>query len=191
MRDEWKRYAEEYLVDYDRVAAYRRVYGDKSSPATVHTNSYRLFRSAEFQAYIEELRAPIRELPVVNALRLVEELTAIALANMGDFFDSAGGEIVLKDKKALTARQLSAVQEISSVTTVGANGSAKSVTKVRIFNKIEAIKELVSMLGYGLSLEDCAKKLEVAGYLVVDPHAIAQSQITGEPQKTLPISGAE
>ena len=53
MREKWRRFADEYLIDCNGTRAYKAAYPTVKSDAAAATNAGRLLKNAEVQAYID------------------------------------------------------------------------------------------------------------------------------------------
>lgn len=84
LTDRQQAFADHYLADAERNAA--RAYGatyPKTSAASAETAGPRLFRNVQVASYIEKALEKLHERYEVTHERVVQELAAVAFANMG------------------------------------------------------------------------------------------------------------
>lgn len=70
--------------------------------------------------------------------RIVEELTSLAFANMGDYVIFNGGNVSLVSSEDLTREQLAAIESVSET---------KDGVRFKLHSKVDAIDKLAKMLG--------------------------------------------
>ncbi len=78
-----KRFADEYLVDLNRLRAYRAAYSSCKSDIAAKTHASRIMKTPEVAAYIRERRAERREELRVQEDEILRELAAIAYMPIG------------------------------------------------------------------------------------------------------------
>ena len=78
-----RRFAEEYLVDLNRLRAYRVAYSSCKSDIAAKTHASRILKSPEVAAYIRERREERREELRVQEDEILRELAAIAFSPLG------------------------------------------------------------------------------------------------------------
>lgn len=77
MREKWRRFADEYLIDCNGTRAYKAAYPTVKSDAAAATNAGRLLKNAEVQAYIDQKMEDIRSQRTADATEVLEYLTAV------------------------------------------------------------------------------------------------------------------
>lgn len=134
-------FATEFVVDLNATqAAIRAGY----SPRTAHAQGHRMLRDAEVQKLIAEQKRERQRTAGDLALRVVSELESLAFSDIGDMVESAhGGELVLRDLRALPARARRCIESIA-VKSVRGGGVSRSV---RLHSKVSALKLLMDHLG--------------------------------------------
>jgi phage terminase small subunit len=107
-----ERFCQEYVIDLNATAAYRRA-GYKARGHAAEAGASRLLRNDEVQKRIAELQAEIAERLRKTALDVMDEVDRVAFAHLGMYASwSQEGGVVFKDSGDLTAAQLAAVREI-------------------------------------------------------------------------------
>lgn len=84
-----QRFVEEYLVDLNAAAAYRRA-GYTAKGNSAETNAARLLRNAQVQAELTRLRSAQQERTEVTADRVVRELACLGFSDIGQVLDLTG-----------------------------------------------------------------------------------------------------
>ncbi len=70
-------FADEYLIDLNRVRAYKAAYPNVKNDAVAAANAYRLLKNAEIKAYIEAQMEKISSAKMADAKEVMEYLTAV------------------------------------------------------------------------------------------------------------------
>jgi phage terminase small subunit len=138
--------AQAYMADRERVGwrAYRSIY-PKSSQHTAESAWSALMKKPEFSARIAELAEAAAQDAVMTAQEVLQELSAIARANMADYMRAgAGGDPVL-NFSALTRGQAAALIEVTVEDFLDGRGEdAREVrrTRFKLASKIDALQLL-------------------------------------------------
>lgn len=150
-----KRFCEEYLIDFNATAAYRRAGYAVKSDAVASVNAARLLVNAKVQAYISELQKGRSLRTQITADRVLEEMARIAFANTTDVieFDNARG-VVFRASRDLSDDTKAAIAEVSSekeTRTSGKEDDQETATTVKLkfkmHSKTDALKQLMQYLG--------------------------------------------
>jgi phage terminase small subunit len=131
-----ERFVEEYLVDLNGTAAYRRAF-PKAGPATARTNASQLLAKANVRAAVRKRRQQVEQRTKVTAERVVRELARLAFADLGDVADlSDPDQPRLKRHIPPDARR--ALQEVSRT---------QHGVKIKLADKQAALDKLMRHLG--------------------------------------------
>ena len=129
-------FIQEYLVDLKgRDAAIRAGY----SPRSAHVTASRILADPRVRSTIA---ASIEERFSVTKESIIEELSALAFASLGDHYSWADGKIHTRPSRELTAHQRKAVSSIRRV-----HARDGSLLEVRMPDKLRALELLASVLG--------------------------------------------
>jgi phage terminase small subunit len=135
-----QRFCEEYVVDLNgRQAAIRTGY----SPASAEVQAYRLLTNVQVTAYIEQLKATMREKTGISAERVIGELAKIGFCNLQEYV-SAGN--MISDITTVTAEQGAAIASIKT-TIVGSGKTMRKEVSIKLHDKVSALEKLGRHLG--------------------------------------------
>lgn len=147
-----KRFSEEYLVDCNAGAAYRRAGYSAVSDETAWVNGCKLLKNTKVAAYVSELQAQRSQRTQITADRVLQEIARIAFANIRQVasFNKEKG-VEFKDSSELTDDETAAIAEVSSKKTTrsGENGELVETVdiKMKMHNKIAALELAAKHLG--------------------------------------------
>jgi phage terminase small subunit len=130
-----QRFCDEYLTDMN---ATRAALAAGYSKATAMNGQ--LMQIPKIRAYIEHHTRQAANVMEVSRFELLRELSRIAFANMGDYFDDEGK---LKPMQQLSTDQKAAIWNIR----ITENDKGSSMT-LRLNNKLSAIEKLAKHLGF-------------------------------------------
>lgn len=137
-----ERFCEEYLVDLNGGAAYRRA-GYAAKTDTVATvGASRLLANAKVAARVAELKSARSERTGVTAGRVVEELARLAFSDMRKVAKWGESGVALKDSEGLGDDAAAAVESVSQTTTL-AGGSIR----LKLHPKAPALRLLAEHTG--------------------------------------------
>lgn len=147
MKAEWRRFSEEYVIDWNGTRAYMVAYPNcKESTAAV--NASKLLRNTKVKAYIDKIKDNLSLLTGITLISQALELKKVAYSNASDLKKDWE---TFKDWDDLTEAQKTAISEIThSETTIGEEMTAK-VVKVKMHDKLKALAMLNKMFGFGES----------------------------------------
>ena len=142
MRDKWRRFCEEYLLDLDAAAAYRRAGYKCTNDYSAWNAASRLLARVEVQQYISTLMYERSQRTEIAADAVIEELSHIAFSRFTDVveFNSAG--IQLRDSGSLTESAVAAIEEVSQVEARGV-----VTVRVKLASKVAALRLLAQHFG--------------------------------------------
>lgn len=109
-----------------RTQHYRDIFGTTAQDSTVTVSASRLWTSKVLQAYVEELRAEVRQRFMVSVESLIEELQEIKLLAMGQDTPQCGAAVAAVMGKAKLAGLDKAVEK-----------EAEQATPVRVIIQVE------------------------------------------------------
>lgn len=156
-----------YIETGNASEAYRRAYAaEKMKDETINRVAFDLLNNPKIAARIKELQGELKAVSDITKERVLEELSAIAFADIRDYVVFNGRSIRFKPFKDLTDRQAKAIESIKK----GKNG-----IELRLHGKSWTIERICRMLGFdapqqieqvlttgleGSSSEELRKKLE-------------------------------
>ncbi len=150
------RFVDEYLVDLNATqAAIRAGYSENGAGQSAH----KLLKNAEIAAAIQERRKELSALIEVTQEMIVEELAALAFANVIDYIGIGEDGLPYPDLSKLTRKQAAALTQVTSdVYYEKQEGNAIPVKRVsfRLADKKASLTELYKLLGF-----EPPKKIEV------------------------------
>lgn len=142
--DTIERFCREYLVDLDKVRAYRATHPEVADN-TVHSASTRFLRRPDVRKRLAELSAELFGPIKVEAETVVQELAALGFSNMADYIRVQEDGSAVIDLSQLTERQLSAIQEMTVDEYVEGRGDdARNVkrVKLKLYDKGQSLERL-------------------------------------------------
>jgi phage terminase small subunit len=140
-----KVFCHEYVLDWNATRAYQAAYPD-SSYDSANANGSRLLVNDSIKAYIEEIQKDIAKLAGISPLSQVLELKKLAYSDMSSLFEDW---VSLEDFDKLTDEQKGAILEISySKKKIGVSDVDIEFVKVKLHDKMAAIREINKMLGF-------------------------------------------
>lgn len=146
-----KRFCEEYLKDFNATAAYQRAGYAVKSDGVAAAAGGRLLTNVKIQSYISELQNRRSQRTEITAERVLTELARIAFCDITDVVEFDSNRIEVKDSKKLEKPVTAAIAEIACVEaeTATRDGSIerKVNTKIKMHNKMDALKQLTQYLG--------------------------------------------
>ena len=142
-----RKFADEFLIDFNRVRAYKAAYGVEDD-GVARASAGRLLSNGIIRGYVEKRAGELQETLKIKQEMVLRELQRIGFSNIGDFLDFSEDGIKLRDSRDLTRDQFAAVSEVTQVET--RNGTN---VKFKLHNKVEAL----SKLGQNLKLFDSDK----------------------------------
>jgi phage terminase small subunit len=138
-----RRFVEEYLIDLNATAAYKRAGYKPKSDHAAETSASRLLRNDEVRAEIRKQRKEQAKQSRITADRVLEELAHIAFSSLRDFGDWNAGGFFLKDSSQLPIGKARCVAEFSQTRTGRGGGSMR----FKLHDKVKALDLLGEHLG--------------------------------------------
>ena len=145
LKREWIVFSEEYIIDWNRIRAYRKAYPKCKSDEAAAVSASRLLKNDKIQAYISEIQMDLAKLAGVSALRNIIRLKKIAYANVADFRTNWE---TLKDWDKIPDELKEALSEVIVVNRFDKNGQPIKIIKYKLQDSLKAIGMLNEMLGW-------------------------------------------
>lgn len=140
-RPKWERFAQEYLIDLDAIEAARQAgYSQKWASS----NAYKLLRNTEIAERIQELKEERRKRVGIEADRVLQEIARVAFSDPRKFFNSRGSLTPIQEMDEDEAR---AIAGFDVVTIGNEEVGLGEVRKIKLWNKVEALRDLAKHLG--------------------------------------------
>lgn len=145
LTEKQKRFAEEYLLDFNGARAAREAGYNKNVADRI---AYQNLRKLEIQKYICELQEKKKEKFELSEEKIIDELSAIAFSRITDYASihkgfSMSGNIVtvldFKNTEGLNERQIAAIGELSQ--------TDKGNIKMKLADKLKALELLGKQIG--------------------------------------------
>lgn len=130
-----RRFVDEFFVDRNRAAAYRRAGG---SPNGARQNAHILWQQPEIQVAIQKRTEELREEVGVRQERIIEELAALAFSDLRNVLEWGPDGITLRSSEKLDEAAAAAVSEVRQ--------TAHGIT-VKLHSKSDALQKLGQHLG--------------------------------------------
>lgn len=145
----YARFAEEYLVDLDQTAAYRRARGNGKVLVGDKVTASRIHQRQEVQELIKTGMAKRSARTEITQDMVLQELAKIGFSNMADYVAVSGTSVVVALDK-MTRDQAAAVSEITVEEYMEGRGDlAREVkrTKFKLSDKRAALCDIGKHLG--------------------------------------------
>jgi len=97
-----RRFAQEYVVDYNQTKAYMRAFatkdadGNERSFGALRNAAYTLMTNRDVKAEIEAAQEDLRKSCWISAKRMVRQLASMASIDPADLFDEDGDRMIVK-----------------------------------------------------------------------------------------------
>ncbi len=137
-----ERFCEEYLVDLNGQAAYKRAGYQAKTDNVAKVGAARLLTNANVQARIQQLKDARSERTAVTADRVITELARIAFSDLRKVATWGAEGLTLCDSEGITDDAAAAVESVSQTTTQ-AGGSIR----IKLHPKAPALRQLAEHTG--------------------------------------------
>ena len=97
MTEKQKRFADEYLIDLNATRAYRVAYPAVKRDETAAAAGTRMLRNVKVAAYISERMEDRQKRTEITQDRVLQELAAIAFADMTEIASVERGRVIIKN----------------------------------------------------------------------------------------------
>ena len=136
-------FAAAYIETGNASEAYRRHYdADAMNANTVGRAAHELLKNPRVAERIEELRAELKKRHVATIEKVVKELSIIAFADPGDYYEWNKDGVVVKDSATLTPEQRRAISGVEQTVT-----EAGGTIRVKLSDRQAALEKLGRHLG--------------------------------------------
>lgn len=141
-----QRFADHY-VKYLNASAAARYAG--VSPEAAGEAGWRLVRRPNVRAYVADLLAARNQAEGLDRDRVLGEIVTIGMANMLDYTreDVDGSPTLCWQKVMENPRLGAAIQEVTTETRFDADGNPVTKSKIKLYNKLDALDKLCKHLG--------------------------------------------
>jgi len=157
LQDQQRRFADEYLGDFNGTAAYMRA-GYKATGAAASAAAARLLANPKVQAYLASRKEELLLSQRVDQEAVLARLAFMALGDIRTLFDQHGN---LKPMSELTAEEASLVQGVEVFEEWEGRGDERRAVgltkKIKLVSRLDAVKTLGAHFGM------FAKKVEHTG----------------------------
>ena len=137
-----KRFAEEYVIDLNGAAAYSRAGYRAKNENSAAAGASTLLRNPNVAAYVQALTARRSHSTGITAERVLQELARLAFSDVRSVMTFSTGGVKLKASDELDDDAAAAISEVSET-----RGEFNSSTKVKMHNKVQALKLLAQHTG--------------------------------------------
>lgn len=160
LTDAQKKFAEEYVIDWNGTRAYKAAYPSVSNDNTAAANASRLLRNAKVDSYITEIQKDLAKQAKVSALGIILELKKLVFLNIADLKKDWHS---FKNWDDLTRDQKAAITELVTVSKLNSDGDVTTTVKVKLHDKLKSIEVLNRMLGFNQPDKlDLSSKIDVS-----------------------------
>lgn len=143
-----QRFADEYLIDLNATAAYKRAgYASKGNAAEV--SACQLLRSPKVASYVAMKQSKLQEKLEITKERVVAEYAKLAFLDPRKFYDDSGRLIPVPQLPADVAAALAGMEltVARSGTDADGNPEYEDVKKIKFIDKKGALDSLARHLG--------------------------------------------
>lgn len=145
--DQQRRFADEYLVDFNGGAAYERA-GYKARGAAAYAAAARLLANPKVQAYLAKRKAVLVAVTQIDQEAVLQRLAFMALGDIRCLFNAQGN---LKPMSELTAEEASLLQGVEIFEEFEGRGEDRDLVgftkKVKFVSRLDAVKTLGQHFG--------------------------------------------
>jgi len=144
----YREFAQQYLVDLNPVAAYRRCQWVKNKKRGEQLMSWgELLADVQVQGYIRELVEERRKRLDISTDAILQEQARIAFSDIRDFWEWSSQGMVLKDSGLIDEHSSRVVESLEMVERELMSGIKVKKVKIKLYNKQGALDALARHLG--------------------------------------------
>ncbi len=147
-----ERFAQEYVIDFDKARAYREAYPDCAKTSATPSAS-RLLQKVKIASYVVKLLDKQEKRAEKSADDIIRELEKLAFTNISDYLSiDDEGEVRGKSFDTIDIEKLAAIESIKQTTNITKNkdGSKEYETKnfqFKLYDKRAALVDLGKRFG--------------------------------------------
>jgi len=141
------------------------------SPTRAKVSACELLRKPEIKRAIHANWQARRKRLEISIDRIATELLIMATARITDVGEIIDGEFHLRDTTELDDTDIAAIAELSQVTNISSDGTKTTKLKLKMHNRLEALKELNRILGIGQDMNTLISGLRAYGLNIVQDAA--------------------
>lgn len=173
-----QRFVEEYLVDMNASAAYKRA-GYRAKGNSAEVSALQLLRNPKVQAVLAAQREALSKRTEIKQDEIIRELARVGFSCITNY-EAHGEELILKEDAPPDAMQAVSSFEIIETTYENSKSEVATTTrkvKIRLWPKVEALYRLGQHFGLfteKLALTDPTGKKEYAGGPLTEEQRIAR-----------------
>lgn len=143
-----ERFCTNYFETSNAVEAYRRAYGTRAQRSTVGPKAYRLLAEPKIRGRVQELRDRAADDAVVSVALILQELKRIALFDPRSIIGDNGTVLALDEMPPEAAAAIASIEVAEQCEGEKSDGVwTGRTTKVRFWNKVEALDKAMKYLG--------------------------------------------
>ena len=161
-----RRFCEEYVIDLNATAAYKRAGYKAKNDSVAGKSAHKLLKIPEAQAYLADARAVRSENTQTTAERVLKELRAIAFGCVTDTVTVVDGVSTIKNTKDWSDESRRCIQEVNGEgERVGKEGETSSPAKSRVksYDKMKALEILAKHTGVSNDFDSAIATLKTYG----------------------------
>jgi phage terminase small subunit len=165
LTEKQKRFCEEYLIDFNATAAYRRA-GYKCSDKSANANAARLIANDSIQRHLSSIRNKTGNSTGVTLERTLQELAYVAYGRVTDVLSFSDSGMTVKNSDTLPDEVVAA---IASVDMTESGGEYPTIKKsVKLHNKVAALALLAKFFGIDSDFNQSRASLKRYGLALVE-----------------------
>jgi phage terminase small subunit len=154
------RFVDEYLVDLNATAAYKRA-GYKGQGRTAENNASRLLGNAGVQQAIQERIGRRARETQISAERVLKEIAAVALSDLGELVEFTAEGIRFKPEGEIPEAARRAVSGVKVRKEYGEGKAVADLVEFKLWPKVEALKQLAMHLGLLKEVHEITGRVEM------------------------------
>ena len=149
MTPKQQRFVDEYLIDLNATAAYKRA-GYKSVGNSAEVSAARLLRNVQVAAAVKAAQDARSRATDVTAKQVLAEIALLAFSDIGQILDFSGTDVTLRPANEIpesARRALSSVKVKRQLEGSGDAAREVEVVEFRLWPKLEALEKMAKHLG--------------------------------------------
>lgn len=146
-KDRYRRFAEEYVVDFNAGAAYLRAGYKSSTKSAASRSASALLKKPEVKALVDNLLQKKTNRTEITQDRVLEEGFNLLTSDIRNYLTWHDGGIKIKPSDELTEEEAKAIASIEIIESVTAEGDIVRRVKLKLFNKASILPTVGRFLG--------------------------------------------